>query len=200
MITYIWKQAPGYYIEFNEEIDPIYWEGQIGETLDDFYAGKWVKLSNEQVAFHNEHENASLSEMFNMELEPVVEPDPVEVARNAKLANLEMFDKSTDINDFTVNGEMHAWFTPEIRSNYRNSIDAAKLLGVESLDVFIGDTLVTIPTASAEQMLAAIQLYADQCFIKTKQHEAAIKALNTVEDINNYDYTVGYPTKLNFTL
>ena len=49
-------------------------------------------------------------------------------------------------------------------------------------------------------MLAAIQLYADQCFIKTKQHEAAIKALATIEDINNYDYTVGYPTKLNFTL
>lgn len=200
MITYIWKQAPGYYIEFNEEIDPIYWEGQIGETLDDFYAGKWVKLSNEQVAFHNEHENASLSEMFNMELTITTEPDPIELAKNNKLRDLEIYDRGSNINDFTVNGEMHAWFIPEMRSNYRNSIDAAKLLGVESLDIFIGDTLVTIPTASAEQMLAAIQLYADQCFIKTKQHEAAIKALNTVEDINNYDYTVGYPTKLNFTL
>ena len=60
MITYIWKQAPGLYIDFEEEIDPIYWEGQIGETLDDFYDGKWVKLSDEQVAFHEENPNATL--------------------------------------------------------------------------------------------------------------------------------------------
>lgn len=198
MITYIWKQVPGYYIEFNEEIDPVYWEGQIGSTLNEFYMGKWVKLSDEQVTFHNEHVNASLDEVFNMQLNPA--SDPVAIAKANKLEALAEYDDSSDINDFTVNGEMHAWFTPETRSNYRNSIDAAKLLGINELEVFIGDNLVTLSTTLAEQMLAAIQLYADQCFIKTKQHEAAISALSTVEDINSYDYTVGYPTKLNFTL
>lgn len=199
-MIYIRKNIQGFYIEFPDQIDSEYYEGQIGETYEDFLEGKWVLLSNEQETFHEENPEASVREVLAMELDPVVTPDPIVVAKNEKLAALATYDAGTDINDFTVNEQMHAWFTPEMRSNYRNSIDAAKLLGVESLDVFIGDTLVTLPTSSAEQMLAAIQLYADQCFIKTKQHEAAIKALNTVEDINNYDYTVGYPTKLNFTL
>ena len=200
MKTYIWKIQPGYYIDFEEEIDAEYWEGQIGTTYEDFLEDKWVLLSDEQVAFHEANPNASVREVLAMELDPVYTPDPVEEAKNAKLNELTVYDSGSNINDFTVNGEMHAWFTPEQRSNYRNSIDAAKLLGIDNLSVFIGDTLVTIPTTSAEQMLAAIQLYADQCFITTRQHKAAIEILDTIEGINNYDFTVGYPSKLNFTL
>ena len=36
MITYINKNHKGYYVEFPEEIDSIYWEGQIGSTYEDF--------------------------------------------------------------------------------------------------------------------------------------------------------------------
>lgn len=60
MITYIKRDIQGFYVEFPEEIDPIYWEGMIGETLDDFYNDKWVKLSDEQVAFHKENPDATL--------------------------------------------------------------------------------------------------------------------------------------------
>lgn len=200
MKTYIWKIQKGYYVNFGEEIDAEYWEGQIGTTYEDFLDNKWVLLSDEQVAFHEENPNASIYEVLTMELDPTHNLGPVEEAKKYKLESLNNYDNSSDINDFTVNGEMHAWFTPEQRSNYRNSIDAAKLLSIDNLSVFIGDTLVTIPTSSAEQMLAAIQLYADQCFIVTRQHKTAIETLNTVEDVNNYDFTVGYPSKLNFIL
>jgi len=47
MITYIRKSIKGYYIEYPNEIDPIYWEGKIGTTYQDFLDGKWVKLSDE---------------------------------------------------------------------------------------------------------------------------------------------------------
>lgn len=200
MKTYIRKSIKGYYIQFPEEIDAEYWAGKIGSTYEDFRDNKWILLSEEQEAFHNEHKYASVREVLNMELNAVVEPDPVETAKFNKLNDIRNYDNSSEINDFTVNGETHAWFTPEQRSNYRNSVDAAKLLGVESLEIFVGDNLITIPISVAEQALASIQLYADQCYIKTKQHIAAVEALTTVEEINNYDYTVGYPTKLNFTL
>lgn len=149
-MLYIWKTCPDKYIETEQPIDAEYWDGWIGETYEDYLDGKWVLLSNEQEAFHNENPTASVYEVLVMELDPVIVIDPVEEAKNNKLTALAIYDRSSNINDFTVNGELHAWFTPEKRSNYRNSIDAAKLLGVESLDVFIGDTLVTIPTASAE--------------------------------------------------
>lgn len=200
MKTYIRKSIKGFYIQFPEEIDATYWAGKIGSTYEDFRDNKWILLSEEQEAFHNEHTNASVREVLNMELDAVVEPNPIEVAKLNKIDLIRNYDSGSEINDFTVNGETHAWFTPEQRSNYRNSVDAAKILGVENLNIFVGDNLLTIPTSVAEQALASIQLYADQCYIKTKQHIAAVEALTTVEEIDNYDYTVGYPAKLNFTL
>lgn len=196
MKTYIWKIQQGYYVEFPEEIDSNYWEGQIGTTYEDFLDNKWILLSEEQVAFHNANPEATIREVLAMELDST--PDPFEIAKENKLAALAEYDSSNNINDFTVNNELHAWFTPEMRSDYRNSIEAAELVGIDSLSLYIGETLVTIPTQSAKLMLAQIQLYANQCFIVTQQHKVAIEALTTVAELDNYDFTTGYPEKLNF--
>lgn len=90
--------------------------------------------------------------------------------------------------------------TPAERANYRSSIDAAELVGIDTLSLYIGDMPITLPTATAKLMLAQIQLYADQCFIVTKQHKATIEAMDSIENVDNYDYTVGYPTKLVFNI
>lgn len=108
------------------------------------------------------------------------------------------YDRSNNVNSFTINGTIEGWFTPEQRSNYKSSIDAAKILGVESLQFFIGDLLLNITPTQAELMLAQIQLYADQCYIVTKEHQIAVEQLETVEAVENYDHTAGYPTRLNF--
>jgi len=68
MITYIRKSIKGYYIEFPEEIDATYWEGKIGSTYKDFEDGKWVPLSDEQLTFHTEHPEASVSQVLSMTL------------------------------------------------------------------------------------------------------------------------------------
>ena len=59
---------------------------------------------------------------------------------------------------------------------------------------------ITLSVATAKLMLAQIQLYADQCFIVTKQHKAAVEALDSIEAVDNYDVTAGYPTKLIFNV
>ena len=61
MKTYIRKSIKGYYIDFPDEIDSEYWVGKIGSTYEDFRADKWILLSDEQLAFHTEHPNASIS-------------------------------------------------------------------------------------------------------------------------------------------
>ena len=48
------------------------------------------------------------------------------------------------------------WLTPDKRSNYRNSIDAAKLVGLTTLSLYVGGMAVTLPTQDAELMLAQI--------------------------------------------
>ena len=47
-------------------------------------------------------------------------------------------------------------------------------------------------------MLYAIENYASACYDNTQKHIAEIEKLEIKEDIENYDFTVGYPEKLNF--
>jgi hypothetical protein len=196
--TYIKYDIRGYYIEFDEMFNlDLY--NNLGETWKDFLDNKWVLLSDEQVAFHNEHPTASIKEVWNMEITPEpIHERTLEDAKMEMLSNIDMYDNSINVNGFTVNGTIEAWFTADERSNYKSSIDSAKLLGVQELSFFIGGMELTLPTSSLELMLAQIQLYADQCYIVTKQHKIAVEALETIEAVDAYAYTSGYPERLNF--
>ena len=128
-------------------------------------------------------------------------PAPVRTLEDAKremINTINEYDSSPSVNSFSINGVIDGWFTPEERSNYKSSIDAAKLLGVETLSFFIGDTMLEVSPVQAEQMLARIQLYADNCFIVTKQHKLEVENLGTIEEVDGYNYMEGYPSKITF--
>lgn len=202
MKTYIRKSIKGYYIDFPDEIDAQYWAGKIGSTYEDFRADKWILLSDEQLAFHIEHPYATISQVISMTL-PQPTERTLEDAKREKIQAIEEYDRSSFVNGFDVvsgNDTITSWLTPEERANYRSSIDAAELVGLTELSLYIGEIPVTLPTATAKLMLAQIQLYADQCFIVTKQHKSAIEAMESIEDVDNYDITQGYPTKLSFSI
>lgn len=202
MKTYIRKNINGFYIDFPEEIDAEYWEGKIGTTYEDFQDNKWILLSDEQLAFKEEHPNLPIKNIIEMELPQALERT-LEDAKTQRINAIKTYDNSNSVNGFDVvcdGNTITAWLTPSERANYRSSIDAAELLGIENLSLYIGEISVTLPTATAKLMLAQIQMYADQCFIVTKQHEAAVEELSTVEAVDNYDITQGYPTKLVFNI
>lgn len=196
--TYIKQDIRGYYIEFDEMFNPDLYNN-LGDSYEDFLDNKWVLLSDEQVAFHNEHPGASVKEVWDMELTPIP-PRTIEDAKQEMIWNIENYDNSSNVNGFTVNGTVEGWFTPDERSNYKSSIDAAKLLGINELVFYVGDLKLEVTTTQAEIMLAQIQLYADQCYIVTKQHKLAVEALTTIEEVDNFDYTADYPEKLDFTV
>lgn len=202
MKWYIKNDVTGWYIDFPEEIDAEYWEGQIGETLDDFYNGKWVKLSDEQVQFHNDNPDASLKEVFDMKLTPTPERT-LEQAKLEKIAQIESYDSSSMVNSFDVtvdNQVITTWITPEQRSNYKNSLDSAELLGLEEVHPVFNGVQLTLPISTAKMALAQIQIYADRCYIVTETHKAEVNALDSIEAVDNYDVTSGYPEKLTFTI
>lgn len=196
--TYIKHDLKGYYITLNYMLPKVLYDN-LGETWEDFVNNKWVLLSEEQAKFREENPNAKIHEVFNM----AIDPAPVRTIENAKTEMKSMIDKydnGSSVNAFTINGTIEHWFTVQERTNYKSSIDAAKLVGVETLSFYVGDTMLSVPTEMAEVMLAQIQLYADQCFIVTKQHKANVDALETIEEVDAYNYRVGYPEKLNFNL
>jgi hypothetical protein len=158
MITYIRKSIKGYYVEYPNEIDPIYWEGKIGSTYEDFKNDKWILLSDEQLAFHKENPYASIQQVLTMELpEPYVRT--LEDAKFEKLQEIDNYDRSDAVNSFDITireDTMPAWLTPDQRANYKNSIDAAKLVGLEELHPVFNGTQLTLSTATAEMALAQI--------------------------------------------
>lgn len=197
--VYIKRSIAKTYVDFAEPLNPDEYNN-IGETYEDYMDNLWVLLSDEQVAFHEAHPTASVKEVWDMEITPApIHVRTLEDAKYEKLQAIDSYDKSSSVNEFTINGEQTGWFTPDERSNYRSSIDAAKLVGLETLSFFVGDMLLTVTPTQAEYMLAQVQLYADQCYIVTQQHRMAVRGLETIEAVDAFDITAGYPEKINFT-
>ncbi|MCQ2137896.1 MAG: DUF4376 domain-containing protein [Bacteroidales bacterium] len=123
-------------------------------------------------------------------------PTPEELLERAKaerIAELEAYDSSEAVNGFTLGGRT-MWIVPAERTNYLNTMQGAQRLGIESVP-FMGQT---IAVGDAIRMLDAINIYAMQCVAVTDAHETAINALATIEEVEAYDFTIGYPDKLNF--
>lgn len=195
---YIKKNVRGYFVELPEELTSDLYDN-LGETYADYLNNKWVKLSDEQIAFREANPSASVREVWDIALTPPYERT-VEDARRELLDKIERYNISENVDSFIVNDTITHWFTVQERLNYKQSIEAAKLLGVETLSFYIGDVKMDVAPDQAEQMLALIQLYADQCFMTTKQHKLNAQALETIEEIEAYDHTKGYPEKLNFQM
>lgn len=199
--TYIKRDIKGYYIEFDEMFDPDLYDN-IGSTYQDFLDNLWVLLSDEQVQFHIDNPTASVKEVWDMQLTPVP-PRTIDQAKAEMIQKINEYDSSDNVNAFNVHDTEHditfeGWFTADERSNYKSSIDAAKLLGLDTLSFFIGDLLLDVTPTQAEYMLAQVQLYADQCYIVTKQNKIAVDALTTIEAVDSFPYQQGYPGKITF--
>lgn len=128
--------------------------------------------------------------------EPV--PQSLESAVDAKVREIKSYDVSSNVNSFSLNG-VSMWLSKDTRVGLVNSIGMEKAAGKENTLLWYNGVSYNIPIGSALQMLSALELYALGCYNTTQQHIAALKALETVDEVNAYDYTSGYPEKLVLT-
>lgn len=185
-------------IELKKMLNPKYYV--IGNSYEDYLAGQYVKLTDEQVHYVLHNPNSSIYLIYHLGVLPEAPAPTIEQVRAKKLAELAQYNVSPNVDQFTINGVIPAWFSPSERTNYALSIQSAKNLGEDTLTFAVGNNVLQVPTDKAEMMLSAIQLYADNCYMVTKQHELAIEALEDIEAIKAYDITAGYPEHLNFDL
>lgn len=199
MVTYINKNVPGTYVVMAEELDGKLYNN-VGLTYEEYLCGWWILLSEEQVKFHEAYPQASVKEVLDMELDVKPAVDELVEAKNRKLSDIQEYDQGDNVNAFMLNGVIKAWFSVQERLNYKQSVEAAKLLGEETLDFLVNGMPFSVGVTQAEYMLAQIQRYADKCYMVTQQHIANVNALSSVEEVEYYDYTQGYPTMLSFEL
>lgn len=126
---------------------------------------------------------------------PVEAPSDIDMAKAAKIAEIAAYSDSDAVNSLTFNG-MKTWLTPSVRANYLVSLDAAELLGETDITFVVEGVQASLPIKQVRLLLAKIQRYADACYIVTEGHKRAVRALQTVDEVEAYDYTKGYPEKL----
>lgn len=131
-----------------------------------------------------------------------VEPEKTEeqklyMAKSSMKRRLKNYDESSLVNIFTIGGTK-VWLDKATRAGLMLRFQAEIAAGKEDTVLWYDNQQFPLPLSSAMQMLYALELYASECYDNTQSHYAAIDALATVEEVEAYDFTVGYPEKLRF--
>lgn len=131
-----------------------------------------------------------------------VQPEPTEEellqrAKIRKKQEIEAYDKSDEVNLFYI-GDTPMWLDKETRTGLMLRFQAEIALGNENTTLWANGVQYPLPLATAVQMLYALEVYASACYDNTQRHLSEADALTTVEAIEAYDYTWGYPEKLRF--
>lgn len=157
------------------EISLEYWQ----ELLDGNSAGKLI-MENEE----------GYPVLVDCEL-------TIDEVRAQKLAELRAYDASEEMNQFSIN-HVTGWLNKNTRVGLMNSIAVEKEARREVTSIWLGDTCFVLPIEKATDMLNQVELYALTCYNVTQGHIHSINQLETKEEIEAYDFSTGYPGKLNF--
>lgn len=124
--------------------------------------------------------------------------------QNDEAATLEsaIINKVKESNDYADSSAVKSvnfngtdmWATPAERDNYLSTLMSAKRLGIYTIP-FFG---IELDTDTAINIIDTINVWAMQVTAVKNTHEKNIKNLNSIEDLNTYDFTIGYPEKLVF--
>ena len=120
-------------------------------------------------------------------------------AKKEVIRKIDEYDTSVNVNSFKLNG-IDVWLSKDTRVGLMNSISIEKAAGKEQSVLWFNNICVTVNCDSAIQMLSALELYALDCYNKTSEHKINVQNLSSIEEVHNYDYTQGYPNKLEFTI
>jgi hypothetical protein len=125
------------------------------------------------------------------------EDNVLEALRQQILKCISDYDSSDKVNSFTING-MKYWLDKETRAGLMLRFNAEKQSGKTDTTLWAGNVCVPLAIDKAIQMLYALEVYASACYDMTSSHRANVSNLKTIDEVMNYDYTSGYPSKLTF--
>ena len=123
--------------------------------------------------------------------------DPLEVAKQAVSEAILAYDSSPAVNEFTLN-DTHMRLDKATRAGLKLRLEAARSARKESTTLWYGTEAITLPVANAIVMLNRLEIYASESYDVTQGHLARVALMESVEEVLGYDYTGGYPEKLNF--
>ena len=122
----------------------------------------------------------------------------VEEAKEMLIAEITAYDKSPSVNSFLLNDKQR-WLDVDLRRSLSYSTNILKEDGEKTVDIWFGTDCETMNIDNALYMLKTLEVYAKQTNNVTHQHKAEVIALTSIEEVEAYDITKGYPAKLVFS-
>lgn len=140
--------------------------------------------------------------LFEDGWELYVKPKPTDEelllrAKKDKKYSIIKYDSSNNVNEFYVN-EIPMWLDKATRTGLMLRFNAEIAMGKKETVLWYGNISVPLQLTIAIQMLYALEVYASKCYDVTQSHIAYIESLENIEEVDAYDYVVGYPEKLRF--
>lgn len=128
-------------------------------------------------------------------LETYSEEGALEAVKNRKLAEIDEYDTSDNVNVFYLNG-MKVWLDKDTRVGLMNSTNIAKSKKNDTTTLWLGSNKLVINCDLAIQLLSNLEMYALDCFNVTASHKKEVSEMTDIEKIYNYDYKAGYRNPL----
>ena len=155
-----------------------------------------VELVNQRRAARNRINEIDIELKKLDGIEPTAD-ELLALAKGKKDGDITAFDNSANVNSFIIGG-LPMWLGWELRARLKSSLEAIEAAGGTEMTKSFGGIDYTFSVEQWHAMINAVENYAGQCQKVTEGHRAAVNALATIADVEAYDYTVGYPPKINF--
>ena len=163
----------------------------IGETLDEKSGAYKCWECTVPTATFSEDLVKTEFEAFGKEMQAFA----LQTAKQLKIAEIDAYDKSSAVNGFALNGAV-VWLDKATRVGLMNSTSITKAMGQPTTTLWLGESKMEVPCDTAIQLLSALEMYALECFNVTAAHKVAVSELATIEEVEKYDITAGYPAQL----
>lgn len=169
-----------------------------------------IILEKDGMCTYNPTEEMALADgwtLYNPVAEVIeeTEEEKLENAKERAIRRINDYDSSIAVNGCHIVcdlGHFEYWADKHERDSLKNAVRDCITMGREvyRLDLREFNISLSIPCDKLIEMLSALEVYAIDCYNKTTDHIYAVRALGTVEEVENYDHHTGYPKKLRFEL
>lgn len=126
------------------------------------------------------------------------EDSPEELLQEAiesKKREIEAYDSSEAVNSFKLNG-VSVWINREDRIGTRRAIELDVENGKTESEIWLNGFRLVVNCQLAMKLLDMVGHYAYKAYNVTQAHLHEVQQLESVKEVEKYDYRKGYPEKL----
>ena len=158
---------------------------------NNIYNGSYI-ITNDGTTILNPTEKILLEKGY---VKVEIEENTLDEAIADKVASIQVYDNSEAVNSFSLNGVV-VWINREDRIGTRRAIELDIEAGNTESEIWLQGMKLIVNSQLALKLLDKVEHYAYQAYNVTQRHIHNIKQKTSIEEVNKYDYTQGYPQQL----